>query len=113
MSKSINEYYRDVLGRWGDLDRMATVNTISDAHDPNDFEEGDTGRNIVIQLRKVITLRGAKNVVFENGDSQPVSTIAATKALGLLDNTLKPLARLELQKRLSASPESFANAVAA
>lgn len=71
-------------------------------------EEAD--KNIMMQLRKVISLRGMKPVTFDDNKKAKIDPKVATKILGMYDK-LKPAQKLQLQKVLSKSKRDFDKAV--
>ena len=71
-------------------------------------EEAD--KNIMMQLRKVVSLRGMKPVTFDDNNKAKIDPKVATKILGMYDK-LKPAQKLQLQKVLSKSKRDFDKAV--
>ena len=71
-------------------------------------EEAD--KNIMMQLRKVVSLRGMKPVTFDDKKKAKIDPKVATKILGMYDK-LKPAQKLQLQKVLSKSKRDFDKAV--
>ena len=71
-------------------------------------EEAD--KNIMMQLRKVVSLRGMKPVTFDDNKKAKIDPKVATKILGMYDK-LKPAQKLQLQKVLSKSKRDFDKAV--
>ena len=71
-------------------------------------EEAD--KNIMMQLRKVVSLRGMKPVTFDDNKKAKIDPKVATKILGMYDK-LKPASKLQLQKVLSKSKRDFDKAV--
>lgn len=85
--------------------------------DPADIDDTATDddkkaadKNIMVQLRKVVTLRGMKPVTFDNGKKAKINPRDAEKMLSIYQG-LKPASKLQLQKVLSKSPQDFAKAV--
>ena len=72
-------------------------------------EEG--GReHIVVQLRKVVNLRGAKPVEFNDNSKKDISIDHAKKALEMHSN-MKPIEKGEFESRLAKSHDSFHSAI--
>jgi hypothetical protein len=64
----------------------------------------------MMQLRKVVSLRGMKPVTFDDNKKAKIDPKVATKILGMYDK-LKPASKLQLQKVLSKSKRDFDKAV--
>ena len=71
-------------------------------------EEAD--KNIMMQLRKVVTLRGMKPVEFNDGKKAKVNPKDAEKLLSIYDK-LKPASKLQLQTVLAKSKKQFDDAL--
>ena len=72
--------------------------------DPADIDDTATdddkkaaNKNIMVQLRKVISLRGMKPVTFDNGKKAKINPRDAEKMLSIYQG-LKPASKLQLQK---------------
>ena len=71
-------------------------------------EEAD--KNIMMQLRKVVSLRGMKPVTFNDNKKAKVNPKDAEKLLSIYDR-LKPASKMQLQTVLAKSKKDFDNAV--
>ena len=76
---------------------------------PNDAEK-DT-ENIIMQLRKSVTLRGLKNVKFDDGKIEKVPARLAQKALDMFGDIRMNNAKYKFMRSLSKSPKSFRQAI--
>jgi hypothetical protein len=83
----------------------ADIDTDSDAAD----DEKDV--NIIMQLRKVISLRGIKPVKFSNGKSVKLTVPQAQAALQKFNNKRTSLEKGAYMKKLQKSPEDFKKAL--
>lgn len=85
--------------------------------DPADVDDDATSddvksadKNIMMQLRKVVSLRGMRPVEFADGKKVKVNPKDAEKMLSIYD-TLKPASKLQLQTVLGRSKSEFDKAV--
>lgn len=81
---------------------------------PKNAKDGEEGglENIQMQLRKSISLRGLKNVEFEDGRKVKVTAGVAQRALNKIDSLKKPLDKQSAVKTIAKSYkalEDFAN----
>jgi hypothetical protein len=107
LTTSIGDYVDKVNARWGILGKARNEPEV-------ETNEDDIGsRNIVIQLRKCITLNGQRPVTFENGDQYQIDPIFARAALKKFESFWRPSERLAFQNKLGASLESFVAALKA
>ena len=107
-TNSINYYYNRVKNRW--RDNNVEEKFVNDYHRiSNDSESGNT--NIVMQLRKIISLGLDGAIAFDDGSRKVISVREAVIALKKLDDIPKPIYRLELQNRLARSPGDFIRVV--
>lgn len=102
-----NRAKRDAMRAMGMRRGKDSADVDNDATD-DDMKAAD--KNIMVQLRKVITLRGMKPVTFDNGKKAKINPKDAEKMLSIYQG-LKPASKLQLQKVLSKSPQDFAKAV--
>lgn len=72
--------------------------------------DDEADKNIIMQLHKVVSLRGMKPVTFENGKSVKLKPEDAEKVVNAFMK-LKPSSKLELQNFIAKSPENFKKAV--
>ena len=72
--------------------------------------EQDT-ENIIMQLRKSVTMRGLKDVKFDNGQKQKVPHKLAQKALDTFNKIKQNADKYKYMKSLSKSPASFKQAI--
>ena len=73
-------------------------------------DEKDT-ENIIMQLRKSVSLRGLKKVKFDDGKVQQVPAKIAQKALDKFDGIKMNNAKYKFMRSLSKSPQSLMKAV--
>lgn len=73
--------------------------------------EGDDREHIIMQLRKHISLRGAKPIKFADGTSHKISEGHARAALVLHQNLKSSIEKGNFEKKLDASHESFQAAI--
>jgi hypothetical protein len=102
-----NRAKRDALRAMGRRSGKDAADIDTDATD-KDREQAD--KNVIVQLRKVISLRGMKPVEFSNGKKVKLNPKDAEKILRIYQN-LKPASKLQLQTFVSKSPENFKKAV--
>jgi len=85
-----------------------------DAADIDDFATDDdrkaADKNIMMQLRKAVSLRGMKPIEFADGKKAKINPKDAEKMLAIYDK-LKPAAKLQLQTVLAKSKRDFDKAV--
>ena len=101
-----------------DRDVYAQVLGIKEALDPADFDISATDKdkdnaknNIIIQLRKVITLRGQKPVEFANGKKEKVHPNVATAALSMHQKLRRTDEKDAFQQKIAKSYRDLLNAV--
>lgn len=102
-----NRAKRDAMRAMGRRSGKDAADIDTDATD-TDREQAD--KNVIVQLRKVISLRGMKPVEFSNGKKVKLNPKDAEKILRIYQN-LKPASKLQLQTYVSKSPENFKKAV--
>ena len=102
-----NRAKRDAMRAMGRKSGKDAADIDTDATD-KDREQAD--KNVIVQLRKVISLRGMKPVEFSNGKKVKLNPKDAEKILRIYQN-LKPASKLQLQTFVSKSPENFKKAV--
>ena len=102
-----NRAKRDAMRAMGRRSGKDAADIDTDATD-KDREQAD--KNVIVQLRKVISLRGMKPVEFSNGKKVKLNPKDAEKILRIYQN-LKPASKLQLQTYVSQSPENFKKAV--
>lgn len=102
-----NRAKRDAMKAMG-MRRGKDAADVDDDATDDDMKAAD--KNIMVQLRKVISLRGMKPVTFDNGKKAKINPRDAEKMLSIYQG-LKPASKLQLQKVLSKSPQDFAKAV--
>ena len=73
-----------------------------------DADEGDA--NIMMQLRKAVSLRGMKDVKFGDGKSTKVKAPIAQKALDMF-NRMKPYQKMQFQQQIVKSYSDLLNAI--
>ena len=90
----------------------------SEAIDPADFDISATdkdvenaSKNIILQLRKVITLRGQKPVEFANGKKEKVHPNVATAALSMHQKLRRTDEKDAFQQKIAKSYRDLLNAV--
>jgi hypothetical protein len=76
----------------------------------DDEEDGDV--NIIMQLRKVISLRGLKPVKFANGKTVKITVPQAHAALDKFNRMRTSIQKGDYMKKLQKSPEDFKRALA-
>ena len=85
-----------------------------DAADIDDFATDDdrkaADKNIMMQLRKAVSLRGMKPIEFADGKKAKINPKDAEKLLAIYDK-LKPASKLQLQTVLAKSKRDFDKAV--
>ena len=81
---------------------------IDDTATDDDVKSAD--KNIMVQLRKVVSLRGMKPVEFADGKKAKINPKDAEKMLSIYD-TLKPASKMQLQTVLARSKSEFDKAV--
>jgi hypothetical protein len=69
--------------------------------------EEEEKENLIMQLRKSISLRGQKDVIFDDGKKLKVTPNAAHAAIGAINSEKMPAKKQELLKKMAASPEAF------
>jgi len=91
---------------------------VEEAFDPADFDIKATGKdkeqadqNILIQLQKVISLRGMKPVEFANGSKQKVDPNIAAKALSMHQRLRRTDEKDAFQRKIGKSYRDLLNAV--
>ena len=101
-----------------DRDVYAQVLGIKEALDPADFDIKSTSKdreqadsNIMIQLQKVITLRGQKPVEFANGKKEKVHPNVAAAALSMHRKLRRTDEKDAFQRKLGKSYRDLLNAV--
>ena len=92
------------MGRRKGRDAADIDNTATD----DDVKSAD--KNIMVQLRKVVSLRGMKPVEFADGKKAKINPKDAEKMLSIYD-TLKPASKMQLQTVLARSKSEFDKAV--
>jgi hypothetical protein len=102
-----NRAKRDAMRAMGRKSGKDAADIDTDATD-KDREQAD--KNVIVQLRKVVSLRGMKPVEFSNGKKVKLNPKDAEKILRIYQN-LKPASKLQLQTYVSKSPENFKKAV--
>lgn len=96
---------------------MKKIQEILNPKKINEVRIGKTGdsneedRNIIMQLRKVVSLRGNKPVVFDSGEKKDVDMKQAQKALTAYENMNKPNEKFAYMKKLSKNYKSFLSTV--
>ena len=90
----------------------------SEAIDPADFDISATSKdkeqaekNIILQLRKVITLRGQKPVEFADGKKEKVHPNVATAALSMHQKLRRTDEKDAFQQKIAKSYRDLLNAV--
>lgn len=78
--------------------------------DASDDDKKSADKNIMMQLRKAVSMRGIKPIEFADGKKVKVNPKDAEKLLRIY-NGLKPASKLELQTVLAKSKRDFDNAV--
>jgi hypothetical protein len=81
-----------------------------DGSTPEDLEGGR--EHIQIQLRKVINLRGAKKLEFDNNEKMGISPNLARKMLTAIDHSGRPRDKQNLVKFISKSAKNFNDVLA-
>ena len=85
-----------------------------DAADIDDFATDDdrkaADKNIMMQLRKAVSLRGMKPIEFADGKKAKINPKDAEKLIAIYDK-LKPASKLQLQTVLAKSKRDFDKAV--
>jgi hypothetical protein len=85
-----------------------------DSADVDDFATDDdkkaADKNIMMQLRKAVSLRGMKPIEFADGKKAKINPKDAEKLLAIYDK-LKPASKLQLQTVLAKSKRDFDKAV--
>ena len=101
-----------------DRDVYAQVLGIREALDPADFDISATDKdkenaknNIIIQLRKVITLRGQNPVEFANGKKEKVHPNVATAALSMHQKLRRTDEKDAFQQKIAKSYRDLLYAV--
>lgn len=108
-ANNINEYYDRVKNRW--CEDRNDQDVFADFHKKSLYvANGETNSNIVMQLRNTVSLGINREIVFVHG-RKIISVANAQKALDKLNSISKPIIRMELQTRLSYSPEEFYRAI--
>ena len=79
-------------------------------NDATDDDKKAANKNIMVQLRKVVTLRGMKPVEFGDNKKAKIDPKVADKLLRVYQG-LKPASKLQLQTLLSKSKRDFDKAV--
>ena len=80
----------------------------SGVHKTDDME---SGKHIVVQLRKAVSLRGNHNVEFKDGKKHKISVQHANKALNTHSRLRTPAEKKAFQDKLHKSHDSFQNAL--
>lgn len=80
----------------------------TEARLPKDDEEG--AEHIVMQLRKSVSLRGNKDIMFQDGSSKKIAMRDAQRALDKY-NRSKPMDKIKLQKQYEKDFRSFSQAI--
>tara|TARA_R110000823_G_scaffold13984_22_gene46259 strand:+ start:11215 stop:12729 length:1515 start_codon:yes stop_codon:yes gene_type:complete len=110
-SSEVEKIAKDYLKLVGEeLQEVRKVDPADVDDDATDDDRKAADKNIMVQLRKVVTLRGMKPVTFDNGKKAKINPNDAKKMLSIYQG-LKPASKLQLQKVLSKSPQDFAKAV--
>ena len=74
-------------------------------------EDDDSGdMNIMMQLRKSVSLRGMKDVKFSDGKSEKVKANVAQKALDIY-NRMKPQDKMKFQSQIAKSYKDLLTAI--
>ena len=81
---------------------------VSEGRFSKDDEEG--AEHIVMQLRKSVSMRGNKEVIFQDGKTKKVSFKDAQKALDKY-NRSTPMDKIKLQKQYEKDHRSFSQAI--
>ncbi len=89
------------LDKVRDVNKLKGIGEARKAKGADDAAEGDT--NILMQLRKSISLRGQKDVKFENGDVIKVPAMVANKALQMYLSLDKPAQKEAFMNKISKS----------
>jgi hypothetical protein len=79
-------------------------------NDATDDDRKSADKNIMVQLRKVVTMRGMKPVEFADGKKAKINPRDAERILSIYDK-LKPASKLQLQTVLAKSKRQFDDAV--
>jgi len=79
-------------------------------NDATDDDRKSADKNIMVQLRKVVTMRGMKPVEFADGKKAKINPRDAERILSIYDK-LKPASKLQLQTVLVKSKRQFDDAV--
>ena len=94
------------------------LNVYKESIDPADFDISATdkdvenaSKNIILQLRKVITLRGQKPVEFANGKKEKVHPNVATAALSMHQKLRRTDEKDAFQQKIAKSYRDLLNAV--
>lgn len=80
----------------------------SGVHKTDDME---SGKHIVVQLRKAVSLRGNHHVEFKDGKKHKISVQHANKALNTHSRLRTPAEKKAFQDKLHKSHDSFQNAL--
>ena len=74
-------------------------------------DDMESGKHIVVQLRKAVSLRGNHNVEFKDGKKHKISVQHANKALNTHSRLRTPAEKKAFQDKLHKSHDSFQNAL--
>jgi hypothetical protein len=101
-----------------DRDVYAQVLGIKEAIDPADFDISATSKdkeqadkNVILQLRKVISLNGTKPVEFSNGKKEKVHPNVAAAALNIHRKLRRTDEKDAFQQKIAKSYRDLLNAV--
>jgi len=90
------------------MTKVKQENVVTEARLPKDDEEG--AEHIVMQLRKSVSLRGNKDIMFQDGSSKKITMRDAQRALDKY-NRSKPMDKIKLQKQYEKDFRSFSQAI--
>jgi len=108
-SNSMASNYDQFINRMGEETELDEAKRGRPSKNASADDEG--GReHIVVQLRKVINLRGARPVEFNDNSKKDISIDHAKKALEM-HSSMKPIQKGEFESRLAKSHTSFHSAI--
>lgn len=102
-----NRAKRDALRAMG---RRKGKDSADVDNDATDDDVKSANKNIMVQLRKVVSLRGMKPVEFADGKTAKIDPKDAERMLAIYDK-LKPASKMQLQTVLAKSKRDFDKAV--
>ena len=108
-SNAMSSNYGQFINRMGEETELDEARRGRPSKNATGDEEG--GReHIVVQLRKVVNLRGARPVDFNDNSKKDISVEHAKKALEM-HSSMKPIQKGEFEARLAKSHSSFHSAI--